>query len=64
MPGSVLKNELRVFLGASRALTWDHIVKLAGSVSSSAIGSVPESVLGSVLESFLTAGLGAYSPAG
>jgi hypothetical protein len=39
-------------------------VKLAGSVSSSAIGSVLESVLGSVLEDILRAYLTVYSQAG
>jgi len=44
-----------VQLRASWELTWERIVKQAGSVSSSAIGSVLESVLGSVLESVLRA---------
>ena len=33
MPGSVLENVLRVYLGASCELTWGRIVKQAGSVS-------------------------------
>jgi hypothetical protein len=32
MPGSVLENLLRVYLGASWELTWERIVKQAGSV--------------------------------
>jgi hypothetical protein len=39
MPGTVLENVLGVYLGASCELIWEHIVKQAGSVSSSAIGS-------------------------
>jgi hypothetical protein len=42
---------LESLLGAY--ITWEHIVKQAGSVSLSAIGSVFESVLGSMLESLL-----------
>jgi hypothetical protein len=64
MPSSVLENILRVYLGASCEFTWEHIVKQAGSVSSSAIGSVLESMLESVLESVLRASVGAYSQAG
>ena len=55
MPGSVLENVLGVYLGASCELTWEHIVKQAGSVSSSAIGSELESVLESMLEIVLRA---------
>ena len=64
MPGSVLENLLGVYLGASCELTWERIVKQAGSVSSSAIGSVLESVLESMLEIVLSAYLRAYSQAG
>ena len=32
MPGSVLENVLRVYLGASCELTWERIVMQAGSV--------------------------------
>jgi hypothetical protein len=32
MPGSVLENVLGVYLGASCELTWERIVKQAGSV--------------------------------
>ena len=32
MPGSVLENVLGVYLGASCKLTWERIVKQAGSV--------------------------------
>jgi hypothetical protein len=39
-----------VYLGASSELTWERIVKQAGTVPSSAIGSVLESMPGSVLE--------------
>jgi len=51
-------------LRASSELTWELIVKQAGSVSASAIGSIHESVLGSVIESVFRAYLGAYSQAG
>jgi len=64
MHGSVLENVPSVYLGASCELTWERIVKQAGSVSSSAIGSVLESVLESMLEIVLRAYLGAYSHAG
>jgi len=42
-----------VGLRASWELTWEHIVKQAGSVPSSAIGSVPSSAMRSVLKSML-----------
>jgi hypothetical protein len=52
---SVLERDWQVCLGASSELTWEHAVKLAGSVSLRAIGSVLESMLGSVLENILRA---------
>jgi hypothetical protein len=58
MPGSVLENVLGVYLGASCELTWESIVKQAGSVPSSAIGSVLESMPGSVHENVLGGVLG------
>jgi len=64
MPGSVLENLLRVSFGASCELTWECIVKQAGSESSSAIRSALESVLESMLEILLRAYLRAYSQAG
>jgi hypothetical protein len=64
MPASVLENVLRVYMGPSCELTWERIVKRAGSVSSRAIGSVLESVLKSILEVVLRAYSGAYSQAG
>ena len=44
---SVLESDSIVYVGVSGELTWEHTVKQAGSVPSSAIGSVLESVLGS-----------------
>jgi len=62
--GASLKVFSGVYLRASCELTWERIVKQAGSLPSSAIGILFESILGSVLESILKAYMGAYIQAG